>query len=162
MPALAFDTHAYVKKLRDAGVPEAQAEIQLEAIVAILEKRIATKDDLELRKTELRSYIKELDVKLEREIAEVKRDIKKLDVKLEREIAGVKRDIKELDVKLETGLRELEVKLETGLRELGVKLEREIAGVKRDIKELEMRLLLRLGALLTVAVGAIAALVKLL
>ena len=115
MPALAFDTHAYVKKLRDAGVPEAQAEIQLEAIVAILEKRIATKEDLDLQKVE------------------------------------IQRDIKELDVKLETGLRELDVKLES-----------QIAGVKRDIKELEMRLLIRLGALLMIGIGAVATLVKLL
>ncbi|HEX9735901.1 MAG TPA: coiled-coil domain-containing protein [Thermoanaerobaculia bacterium] len=122
MPAIAFDTHAYVKKLRDAGVPEAQAEIQIEAIVAILEKRMATKEDLELRTVEI-----------QREIAEVKRDIKELDVKIEREIAGVRRDIKELDVKL-----------------------------SRDIKELEMRLLVRLGALLVVGIGAIATLIKLL
>ena len=111
MPALAFDTHAYVKKLRDAGVPEAQAEIQVEAIVAILEKRMVTREDLELHKTEIL-----------REIAEVKRDI-----------AEVRRDVKELDVKLETRL-----------------------------KELEMRLLIRLGSLLLVGIGAIATLVKVL
>ncbi len=45
MPALAFDTHAYVKKLRDAGVPEAQAEILLEVIVAVLKQRLAAKED---------------------------------------------------------------------------------------------------------------------
>ncbi len=71
MPALAFDTHAYVKKLRDAGVPEAQAEIQLEAIVAILEKRIATKEDLDLQKAEIQRDIKELDVKLETRLKEL-------------------------------------------------------------------------------------------
>ncbi len=76
MPAIAFDTHAYVKKLRDAGVPEAQAEIQLEAIVAILEHQLAPERDLELRKVEL-----------ERQIAELKRDVKQLDVKLETQIA---------------------------------------------------------------------------
>ena len=63
----------------------------------------------------------------------------------------IQRDIKELDVKLETGLRELDVKLES-----------QISGVKRDIKELEMRLLIRLGALLMIGIGAVATLVKLL
>ncbi|HEX9732577.1 MAG TPA: hypothetical protein VGG06_11390 [Thermoanaerobaculia bacterium] len=144
MPALAFDTHAYVKKLREAGVPEAQAEVQIEAIVAILEKRMVTKEDLELRTVEIQRDIKELDVKLSR-------DLKELDAKLEREIAEVRRDIKELEIKLSRDLKELEVKLE-----------REIAGVRRDIKELEMRLLVRLGALLVVGIGAIATLIKLL
>ncbi len=36
MPAVAFDTHAYVRKLRDVGVPEAQAEVQIEALVVLL------------------------------------------------------------------------------------------------------------------------------
>ncbi len=100
MPALAFDTYAYVKKLRDAGVPESQAEIQVEAIVAVIKARMATKKDLELQKVEI-----------QRDITELKRDIKELDVTLEREIAGVKLDIKELDVKLETRIKELEMRL---------------------------------------------------
>ncbi len=169
MPALAFDTHAYVKKLRDAGVPEPQAEIQVEAIAAIIEARMATKQDLELQKLEVRRDIKELDVNLEREIAEVKREIRELDVKLERELAEVKREIKELDVKLERELAEVK----RDIKELDVKLERELAGIRRDIKELdvkletrlkelEMRLLIRLGGLLAVSVGAIATLIKLL
>ncbi len=76
MPDSAFDTRPYVRKLRDAGVPEAQAEIQLEAIVTILEHQLAPERDLELRKVEL-----------ERQIAELKRDVKQLDVKLETQIA---------------------------------------------------------------------------
>ncbi len=144
MPVLGFDTHAYVKKLRDSGMPEAQAEIQLEALVVLLEERTVTREDFEIHKVELRNNFKQLE-----------RDIKELEVKLET-------GLRELDGKVETGLRALEVKLETGLKELDGKIEREIAGVKRDIKELEMRLLLRLGALLVVAIGAIAILVKLL
>ncbi len=82
MPALAFDTHAFVKKLRDAGVPEPQAEIQVEAIAAIIEARMATKQDLELQKVEI-----------------------------QRDITELKRDIKELDVTLETRIKELEMRL---------------------------------------------------
>ena len=95
--ALAFDTHAYVKKLQGAGVPEQQAEIQVEAIASLIEERMVTKQDHERLEGEL------------------------------------KRNLKELETEL-----------------------------KRDLKELEMRLLLRLGTLLAVAVGAIATLVKLL
>jgi hypothetical protein len=135
--AIAFDTYAYVRKLRDAGVPEVQAEIQVEAMAALIEERVATRQD---------------QMQLE---ASLKRDFREMEVKLETRI-------RELEVKLETGIKELEVKLETGIKELEVKLETEIASVKRDIKELEMRLLLRLGALGVVGIGAIATLIKLL
>ena len=41
-----FDTLAYVKKLRAAGVPEEQAEVQAEAFAEIIEDRLATKKDV--------------------------------------------------------------------------------------------------------------------
>ncbi len=84
--AITFDTHAYVKRLKNAGMPEEQAEIQAEALVTLIEDRLATKQDL--------------------------------------------------------------FSLETSL--------------KRDLKEFEMRLLIRLGGLLVVAVGAVATLIKIL
>ena len=36
--AITFDTLAYVKKLKAAGVPEAQAEVQAEALVEIIDE----------------------------------------------------------------------------------------------------------------------------
>ena len=44
--ALAFDTLAYAKKLKQAGVPEQQAEIQAEALATIVDEKLATKRDL--------------------------------------------------------------------------------------------------------------------
>ena len=41
-------------------------------------------------------------------------------------------------------------------------VKRDIAEVKRDMKELEMRLTIKLGAMLAIAVGVMATLVKLL
>ena len=38
-----FDTLMYAKKLREAGVPEKQAEIQAEALLEIMENNVATK-----------------------------------------------------------------------------------------------------------------------
>jgi hypothetical protein len=62
--ALTFDTLAYVKKLRSAGVPEKQAEIQAETFAEILEERVATKQDL-----------KELEVALKHDLANIKAEI---------------------------------------------------------------------------------------
>ena len=71
MATLAFDTLAYSKKLKAAGVPEQQAEVQAEAFAEIIEERLAAKQD----------------------IVSVQRDIKELEVSL-------KRDMKELEMRL--------------------------------------------------------------
>jgi hypothetical protein len=62
--AITFDTLAYVKKLRSAGVPEKQAEILAETFAEILEERVATKQDL-----------KELELALKHDLANIKAEI---------------------------------------------------------------------------------------
>jgi len=62
--AITFDTLAYVKKLKAAGVPEKQAEVQAETFAAIIEDRIATKQDL-----------KALEVSLKQDLANAKAEI---------------------------------------------------------------------------------------
>jgi hypothetical protein len=62
--AITFDTLAYVKKLKSAGVPEKQAEIQAETFAEILEERVATKQDL-----------KELELALKHDLANIKAEI---------------------------------------------------------------------------------------
>ncbi|MBF0421059.1 MAG: hypothetical protein HQL78_12935 [Magnetococcales bacterium] len=81
---IAFDTHAYVKKLREAGVNEQQAEVQAEALVDLVEDRLATK----------------------RDVADLKRDIESIRAEL-------KRDIKELDGKIETTKIEILARMDT-------------------------------------------------
>ena len=115
MSALAFDTHAYVKRLVGAGMPEPQAEVIAGEQRNLIANELATKRDL-----------KEMEAALTRDIAEIKRDMKEIE-------AGLKRDMKEME-----------------------------AGLKRDIRESEQRVIIRLGSMMVVAVGAVAALVKLL
>jgi len=80
--ALAFDTHAYVKKLVTAGVSERQAEVQAEALSNLLESNLATK----------------------RDIAEIKRDMTAMETSLKRDMkaleASTQRDLKELEMRL--------------------------------------------------------------
>jgi len=65
MPSsITFDTLAYVKKLKSAGVPEKQAEVQAETFAEILEERITTKQDL-----------KELELALRHDLANIKSEI---------------------------------------------------------------------------------------
>ncbi len=64
MSSLTFDTLAYVKKLKAAGMPELQAEVQAETFAEIIDEKFATKQDL-----------KELELALKRDIADAKIEI---------------------------------------------------------------------------------------
>ena len=48
MATAIFDTLAYVKKLKEAGVPENQAEVHAEAIAGLIDEQLATKKDLQI------------------------------------------------------------------------------------------------------------------
>jgi predicted phage-related endonuclease len=67
MATVTFDTLAYSKKLRAAGVPEKQAEVQAEAFAEIIEERLATKQDIVL----LQRDIKTLETDLKRDMKEM-------------------------------------------------------------------------------------------
>ena len=43
---LVFDTHAFVKELTDAGMPEAQAEVLVRTQARLIDEQLATKRDL--------------------------------------------------------------------------------------------------------------------
>ena len=104
MSALAFDTYAAVKKLKEAGFTEQQAEAQTALLTDVIAGELATKHDIET----------------------VKLDIENVRAKLKRDIEALRADM------------------------------------KHDMKELELRLTIKLGAMLALAVGAVATLVKLL
>jgi hypothetical protein len=53
MSAIAFDTHAFIKRLTNAGMPELQAEVLAEEQAKLIETQLATKTDIDLLKHEL-------------------------------------------------------------------------------------------------------------
>ncbi len=61
---ITFDTLAFAKKLKEAGVPDAQAEVHAEAIAELIDERIATKQDLKELEITLRRDVKELELRL--------------------------------------------------------------------------------------------------
>ena len=130
MATLTFDTHAFVKELTQAGMPEEQAEVLARSQAMLIDEKLATKQDL-----------KELELRL-------KRDMKELEMRLKRDIQELKRDMQEMEANLKRDMKELEMRL------------------TRDMQEMELRLkhdlTVRLGSMMVVAIGVVAALVKLL
>lgn len=64
MASIAFDTHAFVKELTAAGMPEAQAEVLASSQAKLIDEQLATKKDLKELEERLRRDMKELEFRL--------------------------------------------------------------------------------------------------
>ena len=64
MASIAFDTHAFVKELTAAGMPEAQAEVLANSQAKLIDEQLATKKDLKELEERLRRDMKELEFRL--------------------------------------------------------------------------------------------------
>ena len=57
MSAAIFDTHAYIKRMKAVGFTEEQAEVQAETVADLINERLVTKADLDLRIAELKTEL---------------------------------------------------------------------------------------------------------
>ncbi len=53
MSTISFDTHTFVKRLTQAGMPEAQAEVLADSQAKLIDEKLATKYDLKELETRL-------------------------------------------------------------------------------------------------------------
>ena len=130
-----FDTHAFVKRLTQVGMPEDQAEI--------LAKR---QSDLYERPVTKEYFESTLSHELEKLRAELKNDIEKLRTELKHDIETVKAELKH-------ELEEHKAANRQVLKELELTL-------THNMKEMEQKLIIKLGVLLSVSVTILAALIK--
>ena len=68
MSTIAFDTHAFVKELIQAGMPEAQAEVLARSQATLIDEKLATKQDLRDLEERLRRDMKELELRLKHDL----------------------------------------------------------------------------------------------
>ena len=130
-----FDTHAFVKRLTQVGMPEDQAEILAKGQSDLYE-RLVTKEYFECT----------LSHELEKLRAELKNDIEKLRTELKHDIETVKAELKH-------ELEEHKAANRQVLKELELTL-------THNMKEMEQKLIIKLGVLLSVSVTILAALIK--
>jgi hypothetical protein len=84
---LPFDTHSYVKRLVAAGMPEAQAEVQADALAEFVLSQLANKQDLQQAKTDLERRIEEVRTELKADFRESElRVIAKLESELRKQM----------------------------------------------------------------------------
>ncbi|MGZ4970018.1 MAG: DUF1640 domain-containing protein [Methylobacter sp.] len=72
MTTLAFDTYAYIRKLKDSGITEEQARAQVEALSLAFEQ---FQSELHLSESATKQDIREGELKLELKIAETKAEL---------------------------------------------------------------------------------------
>jgi hypothetical protein len=109
--AIRFDTLAYANRLKEAGVPEKQAEAQSEALAEVLDSQIATKKDL----LELEANTKKDLVELE---ANTKKDLVELEARLSARIDNKTMEMKIDLIKWMVGLLFAQTALLTSLFKL--------------------------------------------
>ena len=90
MATLAFDTHAFVKELTQAGMPEAQAEVLARSQATLIDEKLATKQDLKELEAHLTRDLKELEARLTRDLKELEdrrtRDMRELELRLKHDL----------------------------------------------------------------------------
>ena len=68
MTTIVFDTHAFVKELAEAGMPEKQAEVLARSQATLIDETLATKQDLKELEARLRRDMKELELRLKHDL----------------------------------------------------------------------------------------------
>ena len=68
MASIAFDTHAFVKELTAAGMPEAQAEVLASSQAKLIDEKLATKQGLKKLEERLRRNMVELELRLKHDL----------------------------------------------------------------------------------------------
>jgi len=138
--AIALDTLAYARRLREAGFTEQQADGQAQALAAAMTDTLATKQDL-----------RELEAHMDTRFAHVESRF----VQIESRFAQVDTRFDYLERHLDTRLAEQEKRLEFRFAEQTARFDAKLA-------DLERRMTLRLGGITVAGIGVVSALVKLL
>jgi len=110
----AFDTLAYAKKLKEAGFTEQQAEVQAEALRAVIDANLATKQDIAL---------------IQRDIALVRRETKQDIALVQQDIALVRREIKESENGIRRDMKELETTLRHDMQQMESRITLRLGGL---------------------------------
>ncbi len=115
--ATGFDTLSYARRLKAAGVDEAQAEAHAEAVRDAVAEGVATKDDLDkglaAAKVDLDTGLTALRTDLDNGLAAVKADIARVENRMatKAELAEVKAELAEAKAELKTDVANLETRL---------------------------------------------------
>ena len=138
--AFAFDTLAYVRRLRDGGIPAQAAEVHADAAREFIMTEVATRSDLEVLRRELETSFSHRFDLLE---------------------ASISSNVERLEASISSNVQRLEAS-DTSLRE---DMKEGFLSVRRDmasaLKNVEDRMTVKMGFMFATAIGILAAIIKL-
>lgn len=133
-----INTLKYSKILQEAGVPREQAEAHILVMAEFVEGNLATKEDIHRLRHEDFHQLKNEDL-----------------VRLRNDL---KAEIREVHAELKAEIQDVRTELKAEIQ--GVRTE--LQDVRHEMKQLEHRMTIKLGTIVTVALAAFAAIIKLL
>ena len=151
MAAITFDSLDYFEKLKDAGVPEAQAKVQANALQTALNrhdeasrKELATRGDLQDVRSELKEEIQNVRTELKEDIQNVRNEIQNVRTELKEDIQNVRNEIQDVRTELKEDIQDVRLEVEkvrAQSRESELRLQAEIEKVRKEIQGTETRLI---------------------
>ena len=151
-----FDTLAYAKRLRGAGLTDEQAFVHAEALATALGEIVVTKQDL--RDLATKEDLHRLELATKEEFAAVRQE-------MSTEFAAVRQEMStefaSVRQEMRSGFASVRHEMTGGFASAKQETSTEIASIRQDMRSLELRITLRVGALFSIGIGALAALLKL-
>ena len=120
--AIALDTLAYARRLREVGFSEQQADGQAQALAAAMTDTLATKQDL-----------RELEVRVDAQIAAVRQDMRDFQTRVDARFVRVDARFEYLEKHLDTRLAEQEKRLEIRFAEQAARFDGKLADLERPM-----------------------------
>ena len=100
MSRLAFDTHAFVKRLTRAGMDEQQAEALVECQAQLINDSLATKQDIEEVKRDIEALRLETKKDIEALRLATEQSIEKLRLETKKDIEALRTDMQKMELRL--------------------------------------------------------------
>ena len=163
-PQPAFDTHAFVKRLTQAGMPEDQAEVLANGQSDLYE-RLVTKEYFQFT---LNHELEKLRAELKHDIEKVQANLEKVQANLEQGQAELKHDIEKVRAELKHDIEKLRAELKLDIEKLRADLEHKFnqqeAAIRKQeaaIREMEHKLTIKLGSIVVIGITVLSLLDKL-
>jgi|GEM_PF-1508877 len=117
--------------------------------------------DMGVLRTELKSDLHELRIELKSDIALVRKDMDVLRTELKSDLRELRTEFKNDVAVLRKDMDGLRTELKSDLHELRTEFKNDVAVLRKDVDALENRLVVKLGGIVAVAIGAVVALLRL-
>ena len=158
-----FDTLGYARRLRGAGLTDEQAEVHAEALATALGEVLVTKQDL--RDLATKDDLHRLELATKQEFAAVRQEMSGEFAAVRQEMSGEFAAVRqEMSGEFATVRQEMSGEFAAVRQEMNgefANARQEFSAVRQEMRALELRLTLRMGALISLGIGALAALIKL-